>query len=428
MKIGKDEVKVDPLLLFQRLMAVGSSLTDDTSSLFKYELCTVPPALFELTGLMRRADKSTRAKSLLNMLDDTNLELSHNVEYVLEGGALLQRLPWKRVMTYSAICDLYVDYVKPNYKNAVVVFDGYECGRSTKDTAHLRRTGGCTSTPVKFTEDMTLTLKKDLFLKHKANKQAFIKMLDKKLQSTGFRGVHADDDANVLIVRKATEVSQTANTAVIGDDTNLLVLLLFHARNIKSFSIFFHPEHKQFARKKPITVNIHSAVRNLGMEPCENILFIHALFGCDTVFSVLGIGKGASLKAYNQSRYFREQAHVFAKSGVIIETISEQITSAGEKVLLHLYKRTYDDNLDTLRYRVFCQKVASSRFLIKQEVLLPTSAAAKYHSFRVFHQVKLWTGETLVRLNGDGGSRMNRCNQRRQILDVCQVSCITNSF
>ena len=37
-------------------------------------------------------------------------------------------------------------------------------------------------------------------------------------------------------------------------------------------------------------------------------------------------------------KQFREQAHVFSKSSVIIETISEQITSAGEKDLLHLLK------------------------------------------------------------------------------------------
>ena len=85
---------------------------------------------------------------------------------------------------------------------------------------------------------------------------------------------------------------------------------------------------------------------------------------------------------------------MFAKSGVIIETISEKITSAGEKVLLHLYKGTDDDNLDSLGHRMFCQKVASSRFHIKP-VLPPPSAAAKCHSFRVFHQVKLWMGENL---------------------------------
>ena len=66
--------------------------------------------------------------------------------------------------------------------------------------------------------------------------------------------------------------------------------------------------------------------------------------------------RGSCLKAYNQSRYFREQAQAFTKSGVIIETISEQITSAREKALLHLYKGADDNNLDILRYRMFCQK------------------------------------------------------------------------
>ena len=138
LKVGKDEVQVDPLLFFQRLIAVGSRLADYTSSLFKYELCTVPSAVFEPSGLMRRADKPTLTKSLLNMLDDTNFELSHNVEYVLDGVALLQRLPWKRGMTYSAICDLYFDYVKSNYKNAVVVYDGP--GMMAMKVVHLRKT------------------------------------------------------------------------------------------------------------------------------------------------------------------------------------------------------------------------------------------------------------------------------------------------
>ena len=126
----------------------------------------------------------------------------------------------------------------------------------------------------------------------------------------------------------------------------------------------------------------------------EYLLNTHTLLGCDTISSILGIGKGASLKAYNQSRYFLEQVDLFAKSSMIIETISEQITSASENALLHLYKGTDDDNLDSLRYGMFCQIVASSQFHIKPEVLPPTFAA-KYHSFRVFHQVRLLMGENL---------------------------------
>ena len=62
-------------------------------------------------------------------------------------------------------------------------------------------------------------------------------MLGKKLQSSGFRVFHADDDADVLIVKLAIEVSQTTNTAVIEDDTDLLVLLLYHSRNIRDWSL-----------------------------------------------------------------------------------------------------------------------------------------------------------------------------------------------
>ena len=68
---------------------------------------------------------------------------------------------------------------------------------------------------------------------------------------------------------------------------------------------------------------------------------------------------------------------------------------------------------------MFFQKVASSPFRIKPEVLPPGSAAVKWH----FTKFSFGWVKNLVRLDGDGKSRMNRCNQRKQILDVCQVNC-----
>ena len=116
---------------------------------------------------------------------------------------------------------------------------------------------------------------------------------------------------------------------------------------------------------------------------------------------------------------------MFAKSGVIIETISEQITSAGEKALLHFncIKRTDNDNLDSLRSRMFCRKVASSRFHISQKFSRQHLQLQNITRFGYFTKLGSEWVKTLVRLSGDGGSRMNRCNQRRQILDVHQVNC-----
>ena len=99
-------------------------------------------------------------------------------------------------------------------------------------------------------------------------------MLGKKLQSSGFRVFHADDDADVLIVKKVLEVLQTANTAAIGDDTNLLILLLYHARNIKSFDIFFYREPKQFARKSPSLSASIQLSENLVWN-CVKIFFLY---------------------------------------------------------------------------------------------------------------------------------------------------------
>ena len=96
------------------------------------------------------------------------------VQYVLDGGSLLQRLPWKRGSKFSSINDSHVSYV---IKKAVVVFDGYEHGPAPKDVAHHKRTGLPEGIEVKFQENMALVLKKEVFLAHKRNKQRYINIL-----------------------------------------------------------------------------------------------------------------------------------------------------------------------------------------------------------------------------------------------------------
>ena len=43
-------------------------------------------------------------------------------ELVLDGGSLLQRIPWSKGTTFSTICNHYVNYVTGKYYDAVVVF------------------------------------------------------------------------------------------------------------------------------------------------------------------------------------------------------------------------------------------------------------------------------------------------------------------
>ena len=55
-KIGKEEIIVDPALLFQRLITAGERL-NDLPELFRYELCGYPAALFENNNILNRANK-----------------------------------------------------------------------------------------------------------------------------------------------------------------------------------------------------------------------------------------------------------------------------------------------------------------------------------------------------------------------------------
>ena len=53
--------------------------------------------------------------------------------HVLDGGSIIQRLPWKRDDTSKCICNSYVDYV-----NASTPIPSY-CLMVTKNVTHLRR-------------------------------------------------------------------------------------------------------------------------------------------------------------------------------------------------------------------------------------------------------------------------------------------------
>ena len=60
-------------------------------------------------------------------------------QYVLDGGALLYRIPWSHGCNFKIICQLYVNYVIGRFGKAFIVFDGYNDGPSVKDSAHQRR-------------------------------------------------------------------------------------------------------------------------------------------------------------------------------------------------------------------------------------------------------------------------------------------------
>ena len=59
-------IQVDPQLLFQRLtIAATGGRYEDPKSMFKYEMCNYPPALFDTSHLPRKANKLALTDAIL---------------------------------------------------------------------------------------------------------------------------------------------------------------------------------------------------------------------------------------------------------------------------------------------------------------------------------------------------------------------------
>ena len=87
--------------------------------------------------------------------------------------------------------------------------------------------------------------------------------------------------------------ADTMAAVLVGNDTNLLVLLLHHAGH-QNHKIFFAPEPKK--NSKSCIKGMGEIQRRLGSYVCRQLLFTHTLLGCDTTSRLHGIGKALLLK------------------------------------------------------------------------------------------------------------------------------------
>ena len=85
-------VDVDHQLLFQRILTVGTK-NGELQNVFDHELCHYHPALFESVNAIRPTIKSSLADALWRSEAAKLPGPFETVQYVLDGGALLHRIP-----------------------------------------------------------------------------------------------------------------------------------------------------------------------------------------------------------------------------------------------------------------------------------------------------------------------------------------------
>ena len=106
------------------------------------------------------------------------------------------------------------------------------------------------------------------------------------MKQKGCDVIQAEGDADVGIAKTAISMSAFRPTNFIGEDTDLLVLLLFHTDVSKCTALYFQSD-----KVKSYVYNIKVLKQVLGEAVCNDLLFLHAFTVCDLVSQVFGIGK-----------------------------------------------------------------------------------------------------------------------------------------
>ena len=142
----------------------------------------------------------------------------------------------------------------------------------------------------------------------------------------------------------AIEAAETRNTVLVGDDTDLLVLLLHHLLPLEN-KIYFAPEPKKNATGR--VWDIKQIQSDLGSFTCKHLLFLHAFLGCDTTSRIYGIGKGSIVKKFKDNVSLQQAATIFNDPN----STHSQVQDAGEKALVAIYGGKKTENLNMLRFR-----------------------------------------------------------------------------
>ena len=104
----------------------------------------------------------------------------------------------------------------------------------------------------------------------------------------------------------------------------------------------------------------------LGDDVCHDLLFLHAILGCNTTSRVHGIGKAAALKKYANLLHFREQTKVLNSPFKV-----DDIVVAGENTLVSLNGGKPGEKLDGMPYQRYCEKLATNSSQIQPQNLPP---------------------------------------------------------
>ncbi|KAF2882146.1 hypothetical protein ILUMI_24027 [Ignelater luminosus] len=136
-----------------------------------------------------------------------------------------------------------------------------------------------------------------------------VEMREARIKRDSIADIHtkqAQEDSDTLIVTTAIELAQQPNLVVIvGEDVDLLVIMIGRCRGVYSNVYFLKPG------KGTVSPIIFSPDCKLDESIVNNILFLHAMGGCDTTSASFKVEKMRFLQTLNKNPALSKTNEIF---------------------------------------------------------------------------------------------------------------------
>ena len=142
-------------------------------------------------------------------------------------------------------------------------------------------------------------------------------------------------------------------TTLVGENTDLLVLLLYHVVVSKCSYLYFRSD-----KVKSYVYDIKVIKLVLGEAVCKDLLFLHAFTGCDSVSRVFGIRKKSAFqRIIRNEKAMKDWSNVFSvpKQGQYL------VETNGCRAIVALFNADQRDPLAYIRYDMLCKRVAGAK-------------------------------------------------------------------
>ena len=136
----------------------------------------------------------------------------------------------------------------------------------------LKRRGNKVSVPVIIGAEKLIDVDQKPFLDNESNKQRFIDLLSDSMEVSEINVYRAVADADVLIVNVALERARSKPTVVIGNDSDLIVLLLYKFDADSMEDIIVHSKQRIISIRK-----LKIDLLNRAPDLIDSLLFLHAV-------------------------------------------------------------------------------------------------------------------------------------------------------